>query len=339
MELTGWRGSGTGGEGREGAAQPELTWWPVPAGGGPASWPAPQVPPTPGAPPGGGLVPAANSDAWPAPPGAPTWGAAPPPPEAGTGRRRGRARSAWQRLLGTLAAIGAFIAKFGALALKIKYLGLVLSMFVSVAAYALLWGWTFAAGFVALMFVHEMGHVVELKRQGVRASLPMFVPFLGAFVSMKEAPRSAYQEALSGLAGPYFGTAASVVVAFWGHATGSGFLTQLAAFGFMLNLFNLLPMLPLDGGRAAAALHPALWLAGLVGLVAMAFVAPSPVLLLVLVLGAVELWRRWSRRKSPQARAYNALRAGQRWLVAGLYVGVVAVTLVGFQLTYVARSL
>ncbi len=283
-------------------------------------------------------MPAAGNDAWPAPSGTPAWGVAPPAPEAAL-RRRGRARSAWQRFLAAVAAFGAFVAKFGALALKIKYLGLVLSMFVSVAAYALLWGWTFAAGFVALMFVHEMGHVVELKRQGVRASLPMFVPFLGAFVSMKEAPRSAYQEALSGLAGPYFGTAASVVAAFWGHATGSGFLTQLAAFGFMLNLFNLLPMLPLDGGRAAAALHPALWLAGLVGLLALTFVAPSPVLLLVLVLGAVELWRRWTRRNSPEARAYNALRAGQRWLVAGLYVGVVAVTLAGFQLTYVARSL
>ena len=123
-------------------------------------------------------------------------------------------------------------------------------MFVSVLAYTLLWGWTFAIGFVLLMFVHEMGHVIVLKRQGIPASLPMFIPFLGAFVNMRGMPRDAYQEALSGLAGPYFGTAGAVVVGFWGHATGSNFLLQLAAIGFFLNLFNLLPMLPLDGGRA-----------------------------------------------------------------------------------------
>lgn len=333
-----WPGRGaepaTGGAAVHSPGQAPSYWWPEPgASQGPAEhWPPPSQ---------GHGVPARGVGAyggaergWPAPAGPARPGAAPARTEA-----QGRARSAWQRLVGTLAAVGAFLAKFGALALKIKYLGLVLSMFVSVAAYALLWGWTFAAGFVALMFVHEMGHVVELKRQGVRASLPMFVPFLGAFVSMKGSPRSAYQEALSGLAGPYFGTAASVVVAFWGHATGSGFLTQLAAFGFMINLFNLLPMLPLDGGRAAAALHPALWLAGLVGLVALAFVDPSPVLLLVLVLGAVELWRRWARRHHPESVAYYALRPVQRWVVAGMYIGVLAVTLVGFQLTYLARSL
>jgi len=248
-------------------------------------------------------------------------------------------RRIWQRIAAAIAAVGAFLAKFGALLLKLKYLSLVLSMFVSVLAYTLLWGWSFAVGFVLLMFVHEMGHVVELRRQGIRASLPMFIPFLGAFVNMREMPRSAYQEALSGLAGPYFGTAASAVVGFWGHAIGSNFLLQLAAVGFLLNLFNLLPMLPLDGGRAVAALHPAIWFIGLVGLLVFAIFFQAPVVLLVLVLGGFELWRRWTRRNSPASVAYHSLSAQQRLTVGGLYILVIVVALAGFQIAYVSRSL
>ncbi|MGH9105648.1 MAG: site-2 protease family protein [Acidimicrobiales bacterium] len=242
-------------------------------------------------------------------------------------------------MAGILVAVVAFAAKFGPLLLKVKYLGLVVSMLLSVVAYSIFFGWTFAVGFVGLILVHEMGHVIELRRQGVRASLPMFIPFLGAFVNMREMPRSAFHEGLSGLAGPLFGTAASVVVAFWGHATGSTFLLQLAAVGFLINLFNLMPVLPLDGGRAAAALHPALWFVGLLGLVVFAFFVHSPVVLIILVLGGIELWRRWSQRNSPASVAYHALSRQQRLAIASLYVFVVAGTLLGFQLTYVARSL
>jgi len=248
-------------------------------------------------------------------------------------------RRAWRRFIATLAAIGAFLAKFGALLLKLKYVGLVLSMLVSVLAYTLFFGWTFAIGFVLLIFVHEMGHVIVLRRQGVPASAPLFIPFLGAFVNMRQMPRNAYQEAVSGLAGPYFGTAASAAVAVWGHATGSNFLLQLGAVGFLINLFNLLPVLPLDGGRAAAALHPVLWLVGLLGLLAWEFFAPSPVALLVLVLGGFELYRRWTRRNSPASVAYHSLAANQRMAVAAMYILVVAVAVAGYQLTYVARGL
>jgi Zn-dependent protease len=264
-------------------------------------------------------------------------------PAANRGRRpqatTSRLRRAWQRFVGALVAIGAFLAKFGALLIKLKYVGLVLSMFVSVLAYTLFFGWSFAVGFVLLIFVHEMGHVLVLRRQGVPASAPLFIPFLGAFVNMRQMPRNAYQEAVSGLAGPYFGTAASAAVALWGHAVGSNFLLQLGAVGFLLNLFNLLPVLPLDGGRAAAALHPVLWLVGLVALLAWEVFNPSPVALIIIVLGGFELYRRWTRRNSPAARAYHALSARQRVAVALMYLFVVAVAIVGFQLTYVARTL
>jgi|GEM_PF-303314 len=255
------------------------------------------------------------------------------------GRQESKLRRAWRRFIGALAAIGAFLAKFGAILIKLKYVGLVLSMFVSVLAYTLFFGWSFAIGFVALIFVHEMGHVIVLRRQGVPASAPLFVPFLGAFVNMRQMPKNAYQEAVSGLAGPYFGTAASLAVSLWGHAVGSNFLLQLGAVGFLLNLFNLLPVLPLDGGRAAAALHPVLWLAGLLGLLAWEYFNPSPVALIILVLGGFELYRRWTRRNSPAAVAYHSLKARQRVAVALMYLLVVAVAVVGFQLTYVARGL
>ena len=156
---------------------------------------------------------------------------------------------------------------------------------------------------------------------------------------MKQMPRDAFQEALSGLAGPYFGTAASVVVAFWANATGSKFLLALASVGFLINLFNLLPVLPLDGGRAAAALHPVLWLFGLVGLLVFEFFYPSPVAVIILLLGGFELWRRWTKRNSPASVAYHALRPQQRLTIASLYLVVVAIAIVGLQLTYVARSL
>ena len=255
------------------------------------------------------------------------------------GKPAGKLRRAWQRFISALLAVGAFLAKFGALLLKLKYIGLVLSMGISVVAYTLFFGWSFAVGFVLLIFVHEMGHVVVLRRQGVPASAPLFIPFLGAFVNMRQMPKSAYEEAVSGLAGPYFGTAASAVVAIWGNAVGSNFLLQLGAVGFLLNLFNLLPVLPLDGGRAAAALHPVLWLVGLVGLLVWEFFYPSPIALIILVLGGFELYRRWTRRNSPAAIAYHALSARQRLAVASMYLMVVAVAVAGFQLTYVARGL
>jgi Zn-dependent protease len=270
------------------------------------------------------------------PPGQVARGGVAGPP--GATKPKSALRRAWERLVATLATIGALLAKFGALLIKLKYIGLVLSMLVSIAAYSLFFGWTFAACFVLLIFVHEMGHVVELRRQGVPATAPLFIPFLGAFVGMKGSPRSAFQEALSGLAGPLFGTAAAVVVAFWANATGSKFLMALAFVGFFMNLFNLLPMLPLDGGRAAAALHPAIWLAGLAGLVVWEFLYPSPVVPIVLILGGLELWRRWRSRNSPVSRAYYSLLPQQRLTIGIVYISLVAVTIYGSHVTYVARS-
>lgn len=244
-----------------------------------------------------------------------------------------------KRALAPLAAVGAFFAKFGAILLKLKAFTVVGSMAISIAAYATLWGWTFAVGFVGLIFVHEMGHVVALRRRGVKAGAPVFLPFLGAFVKMKESPRSVFVEAETALAGPYAGTIGAFGVLIASHANGSAMLRDLAFTGFLLNLFNLLPVLPLDGGRAAAALHPAFWALGLVLLLGYEIYRPSPVVLIVLIFGGAEMVRRWRSRNSPQNRAYHALRPHQRAVVALAYVLLVAVLLIALHLTYVQRTL
>jgi len=236
-------------------------------------------------------------------------------------------------------ALGAFLAKFGVVLLKLKALIVLGSMLVSVAAYALFYGWSFAIGLVLLIFVHEMGHVVVLRRQGIPASAPVFLPFLGAFVKMRGTPRDAWQEAVSGLAGPVAGSIGAAGVWWYADATGSQFLRALAFVGFLINLFNLLPVLPLDGGRAAAALHPAIWAVGLAGLIVLEVYHPSPVIPLILVLGGLELWRRWKSRGTEASRRYYQITRAQRWAIGSGYIALAGALVLGMHATYLARPL
>src|SRR5206468_6470385 len=142
-----------------------------------------------------------------------------------------------------------------------------------------------------LLFVHEMGHVIQLKREGVPASAPMFIPFLGAVVGMKRLPDDAAAEARVGLAGPVLGSIACLIPLALYAATGNHLFQALAFTGFFLNLFNLAPVLPLDGGRAMAALSPAVWLAGFALLIAAAIAFPNPIVSLILLFGGIETWR------------------------------------------------
>jgi len=263
----------------------------------------------------------------------------PNPPVAHDPQQDDRFGPRIKKALAPLAAIGAFFAKFGAILLKLKAFTVVGSMAVSIAAYASLWGWTFAVGFVGLIFVHEMGHVVMLRHRGVRAGAPVFLPFLGAFVKMKESPRSVFVEAESALAGPYAGTLGAFAVLLAGNANGSAMLRDLAFTGFLLNLFNLLPVLPLDGGRAAAALHPAFWAAGLVLLLGYEIYRPSPVIPIILILGGIEMYRRWRGRQTAEARAYHALAPQQRAWIALAYLALIVILLIAVHATYVRRTL
>ena len=222
---------------------------------------------------------------------------------------------------------------------NLKLLATFGSMAVSIAAYSLLFGLPFAVGFVVLLLLHELGHVFQMRREGIKASAPIFIPFLGAVIAAKSLGKDAAAEARVGLAGPIAGTIATLVpLGIW-LAGGEEFWRALAYLGFLLNLFNLLPVVPLDGGRAMAALSPAVWMAGLAGLLVLAFLYPSPILILILVFGAMESWRRWRGRGTPASKAYYSIAIRTRVLIAVVYLGLAAALAVGVAETFIARSL
>jgi Zn-dependent protease len=176
-----------------------------------------------------------------------------PPPDTLIGR--------WIRRAGPLGALALLLWKLKALAFGATKLTMWLSLFASFAVYWSLWGWRFAAGFLGGLYVHELGHVVALRRRGIRASAPMFIPGLGAFVRMHEYPRSAADEARVGLAGPLWGLGATAAFFLARHVTGNPLFAALTITGAQLNLFNLTPVWQLDGARALHALSkPQRWL-------------------------------------------------------------------------------
>jgi len=243
-----------------------------------------------------------------------------------------------KRLLAPLAAIGFLLFKFKGLLLlllKVKFVGTALTMLLSIGAYALLFPVWFAVGVVVLIWVHEMGHVLQLKREGIKASAPMFIPFLGAFVAMKEMPNNALAEARVGLAGPVLGTLGAIGALGLYAATGNLLFLGLAHVGFLLNLFNMLPMLPLDGGRAVGAMSPVFWLAGLSMTVALLIFQPNFIVLLIALLGGVELWRPWKMRHTPQGRAYNKIEPRHRVMVGLVYFGLIAALALLMAATFV----
>jgi Zn-dependent protease len=242
-----------------------------------------------------------------------------------------------RKLIAPVIALGFLIVKFGGLLLKLKVVTTGASMLVSVAAYAWFWGLPFAVGFVLLILVHELGHVIELRRQGVPASAPLFIPFLGAVIGMKELPDDAWKEAKVALAGPILGSVGAAACWVAAEVTDSELLMGLAFVGFFLNLFNLIPIVPLDGGRAAGALHPALWFVGLLMMVGLVVLNPNPLLLIIVILGGLDLWRRW--RERGQAADYYRLTVAQRATVAVVYLGLVAVLALAMSATYVEREL
>jgi Zn-dependent protease len=254
---------------------------------------------------------------------------------------RSRWRELGTKLWAPIAALGFVLFKFKAVilaAFKFKVFATSATMLVSVAAYAWIWGWKFGAGFVVLLLVHELGHVIELRRQGVPASAPLFIPFLGAVVGMKGMPHDAWKEARVALAGPILGTLGAAAVWAAGEALDSQLLIALAFTGFFLNLFNLLPIVPLDGGRAMAAVHPALWAIGLAALIGLTVLYPNPIMLLVLVFGGLELWNRWQLRKDPRAAAYYRVKPWQRFAAGGTYIALAALLALGMSATHIERT-
>src|SRR5207302_6405677 len=136
------------------------------------------------------------------------------------------------------------------------------SMALSIAAYAFKAPLPFVVGFVVIILIHEIGHAVVIRAKGLRAGFMVFIPFIGGAVTLKDQPRSAYDDAQIGLAGPIAGTVASLVCLQIFKSTGNALYLLIASVGFIINLINLLPLGPLDGGRISAAVTKWMWVLG-----------------------------------------------------------------------------
>ena len=167
------------------------------------------------------------------------------------------------------------------------------TMLLSLGFYALIWGWRYAAGFIALIFVHEMGHYIAARQCGLNVGAPTFIPFVGAWIELKDQPHDAEVEAYVALAGPLIGSIGAVVVYLAGRQLDSDLLLAIAYAGVFLNLINLLPVSPLDGGRITAIISPRVWLLGAPIMLALLLYRPSPVLILVAILSLPQVMKAW----------------------------------------------
>ena len=272
---------------------------------------------------------------------------APPPLPPGYDQPRGP--SAWDRIKKFIAPLGIVVVlllKFGA---KLKFLILPVikffpailktggTMILSIGAYAMIWGVWFAVGFVLLIFIHECGHLVAARKCGLKVGAPVFIPFMGALIALKDAPRNAWIEAQVGIGGPLLGTLGAALCEGIFLVTGNPMFRALAYTGFFLNLFNLAPVGFLDGGRIVTALSPWLWLVGFAIMTWLTVVRPNFILILILILSVPRLFFLF-RRKSDEERRYFEVTPAQRWTMALLYFGLIALLVIGMHLTHLPRE-
>ncbi len=258
-----------------------------------------------------------------------------PAPEAAKPKRSG--------IIAALAVAGAVVLKYLKpllIGLKFFKLGVVLktglTMIVSMWFYALTWGWAYAAVFVLLIFVHEMGHAVALRKFGVKAGAPVFIPFVGAFIALKEMPKDVRVEAWTAIAGPLVGTCGAIVCLALAIATRSVFWLAAAYSGFFLNLFNLIPISPLDGGRVVAAISPKLWIFGFIGVLFLFLHSWNPILFMILIPAGYNVYNLWKKKDAAQAEYYEVDRK-TKIRIALLYFTLLAFLPLAMALTHVTR--
>ncbi|MBV6713781.1 site-2 protease family protein [Paenibacillus chitinolyticus] len=207
-------------------------------------------------------------------------------------------KSSKKNPLWVLGAIGAFLLKFGKFG---KFGATIISIAITIASYAIIAPLPFAIGLVAMIFIHEIGHVLAAKQKGLPVTAPLFIPFLGALITMKRNPRDAVTEAYIAYGGPLLGTIGATAAFALGVYTDSNLLISIAYTGFFLNLLNLLPIHPLDGGRISTAVTRWLWLVGLIGGLAVILYLRSFLFLIIWALFAWDLYKKFVKfRDKPQ---------------------------------------
>lgn len=257
----------------------------------------------------------------------------PPEPSEIPPLRQPPEKSGFGKALGIIATAGLLILNFGGklkfiLAPLLKFFPVILksggTMLLTIGVYTTLWGWKFAVGFVLLIFVHELGHLVAARQFGLPVGAPVFIPFMGAFIALKEAPKNAWIEAWVGIGGPLLGAAAALVCHAIGETFDAPLFFALAWVGYWLNLFNLTPIGYLDGGRIVTALSPWLWIPGLAIVGWMAWTRPNFIIWLVLFLSLPRVFSLF-RRKTDEEKRYFEVTRSQRWGMGALYFGLIAV--------------
>jgi Zn-dependent protease len=248
-----------------------------------------------------------------------------------------------KKFFGPIGVVLVIIAKFFAklkflLIPAIKFLPLLLktggTMLLSLGGYALLWGWRFALGLVLLIFVHECGHLIVARLFGLKVGAPVFIPFMGAVIALKEAPKDAWMEAWVGIGGPLLGTVGGVICLGLYALTGNPLFLALTYTGFFMNLFNLAPISPLDGGRIVTCLSPWMWLIGALVMVGFMVFHPNIVVGLILLFSIPRLITLF-REKTDEERRYYEVTPGRRVIMAGMYFGLMAFLLFGMVFTHV----
>jgi Zn-dependent protease len=206
-----------------------------------------------------------------------------------------------------------------------KLFGTVATMLIAVGVYAIAFGWRYAVGIVAMLFFHEMGHYIAARRRGLRVGLPMFIPFAFAWVKLEDLPHDAETDAYIALAGPMLGTVAAIGAYFLARDQGMHWLTAVAYTGFLINLINMIPLPPLDGGRITSVLSPRIWLLGVPIIGALMWFHFSAILLLVAILALPHVFNAFRFDASAPANVqYFAVSPRVRWEYGLLYVGLIA---------------
>lgn len=237
-----------------------------------------------------------------------------------------------QRSLGSLvgmAGTGALVlfgkTKYVLAALKLTKLAPLGSMLLTVGTYSMFFGLPYAAGMVGLILVHEVGHAAVMHYRGVPFSPMVFVPFMGAVIATKKLPRDAWEDALIAFGGPVLGSLGAGAVGLAGHATDSQLLIALADFGLMINLFNLLPLGSMDGGRIAGALSPYMSVAGVAMGSGLAYTGAiqNPIFYLILLSGGYQTFQRFYNPGAMPPN-YYAITPMQRAALGLGYIGLIS---------------